>query len=211
VPAAGVAIALVMLALPRGFLVPALPYAAGAAAVIVLLGSLHTLAATHAARLALFLVGWGAHAAAAMYESLAAPPAQHEWLTRFAAGAGIAVFAASVGLIVVGVLRAEARQRGRAERNALDAARKYRHVYYTAPVALISIDLLGQVLRWNDQAAQLFRGQLKVPRRSSPRRARAGGTAPRSRCGSKRPTGGCAPARSMRCWPPTRSRSRWST
>lgn len=164
VPAAGVAVALVMLVLPQRFLVPALPYAAGLAAVIVLLGSMHTLAATHAARLALFLAGWGAHAAAAVYGSLASSAAPHDWLARLAAGSGIAAFAASAGLIVVGALRAEARQRDRAERNALDAARKYRHVYYTAPVALISIDLLGQVLRWNDQAAQLFRGQLKQGR-----------------------------------------------
>jgi len=160
---AGVAAALAMLVLPQEFLLPALPYAAGLVAVVVLLASLHTLAATRPGRLATFLAGWGAHAVAALHESLAAP-SQHEWITRVAVGAGIVAFAASVGLLVGRILLVEARQRDRAGRNALDAARKYRHVYYTAPVALISVDLLGQVLRWNDRAGQLFRGRLKQGR-----------------------------------------------
>lgn len=163
VPAAGVAAALAMLVLPRGFLLPAFPYAAGLVAVIVLLASLHTLAATHAARLATFLAGWGAHAAAALYESLASP-AEQGGLAGLAVGAGIVVFAASAATIVGRIVSVEARKRDRAERNALDAARKYRHVYYTAPVALISIDLLGQVLRWNDQAGHLFRAALRQGR-----------------------------------------------
>lgn len=163
VPPAGAALALAMPALAPAPVLPALPYAAGLAAVLVLLASLHTLAATRPAALALFLSGWGAHAAAAIYESLASP-ARHDWLAPLAAGAGVFAFATSTGLIVARILRVEARRRDRAERNALDAARKYRHVYYTAPVALISTDLLGQVLRWNDQAGRLFHGELKQGR-----------------------------------------------
>jgi diguanylate cyclase (GGDEF)-like protein len=163
VPAAGGIAALVFLALPQPLAPAGLPYAAGLVSVIVLFASLHTMAATHAAQLSVFIVGWAAHAAGAMYESLT-PTGSPGSPGSLAAGSGTIVFALAVGGIVARRLRAEARQRDQAERNALDAARKYRHVYYTAPVALISADLLGQILRWNDQAGRLFRTELRQGR-----------------------------------------------
>ena len=163
VPAAGVVAALVVLALPQALAPAGLPYAAGLVTVVVLLASLHTMAATHAAQLSIFIAGWAAHAAGAMYESLARIGSDDSPGT-LAAASGTIAFALAVGGIVAGRLRAEARQRDRAERNALDAARKYRHVYYTAPVALISTDRLGQILRWNDQAGRLFRSELRQGR-----------------------------------------------
>ncbi|RPH61885.1 MAG: GGDEF domain-containing protein, partial [Burkholderiales bacterium] len=163
VPAAGVVAALAVLVMPPALALPALPYAAGLVAVLVLLASLHTLATTHVGQLSLFLAGWAAHAVGAMRDSLAPAGANDPpgWLW---AETGAIAFAACACLVVVRTLLAEIRQRDRAERNALDAARKYRHVYYSAPVAMISVDLLGQVLRWNDQAAHLFRHELRQGR-----------------------------------------------
>jgi diguanylate cyclase (GGDEF)-like protein len=43
---------------------------------------------------------------------------------------------------------------------ALDSARHYRHLYYNAPVALLSADTHGTVLRWNEQAYALFGDRL---------------------------------------------------
>jgi len=59
---------------------------------------------------------------------------------------------------------AERSQQSRTQRNLLDSARKYRHVYYSAPVALLSVDLAGQIQRWNDQASLLFKGLLRQGR-----------------------------------------------
>ena len=44
----------------------------------------------------------------------------------------------------------------RAQRRSLESALKFRHVYYTVPVGLVSVAPDGQVLRWNDVAAQFF-------------------------------------------------------
>ena len=38
----------------------------------------------------------------------------------------------------------------------VESARKYRHVYYSVPIALMSIDMQGNVLRWNEKAQQSF-------------------------------------------------------
>jgi diguanylate cyclase (GGDEF)-like protein len=38
----------------------------------------------------------------------------------------------------------------------VESARKYRHVYYSVPIALMSIDMQGNVLRWNEKAQQAF-------------------------------------------------------
>lgn len=46
-------------------------------------------------------------------------------------------------------------------RRALDAARHYRHLYYSAPVALVSADAAGTVLRWNDRADAWFGDRLR--------------------------------------------------
>ncbi len=45
-------------------------------------------------------------------------------------------------------------------RRALEAARHYRHLYYSAPVALVSADPEGTVLRWNDRADAWFADRL---------------------------------------------------
>ena len=49
-------------------------------------------------------------------------------------------------------------------RRALDAARHYRHLYYSAPVALVSADAVGTVLRWNDRADAWFSDRLRKGR-----------------------------------------------
>ena len=57
--------------------------------------------------------------------------------------------------------------RSRAHELALDAARKYRHVYYSVPIALLSVDQSGAVLRRNELAERLF-GQALAQGRLNP-------------------------------------------
>ena len=49
-------------------------------------------------------------------------------------------------------------------RRALESARHYRHLYYCAPVALVSSDPDGTVLRWNDRADAWLRDRLRKGR-----------------------------------------------
>ena len=49
----------------------------------------------------------------------------------------------------------------------VDSARKYRHIYYSVPIALISIDTQGYVLRWNEKAERAF-GKALVGGRLNP-------------------------------------------
>ncbi len=49
-------------------------------------------------------------------------------------------------------------------RRALESARHYRHLYYSAPVALVSTDPDGTVLRWNDRADGWFSDRLRKGR-----------------------------------------------
>jgi diguanylate cyclase (GGDEF)-like protein len=49
-------------------------------------------------------------------------------------------------------------------RRAIESARHYRHLYYSAPVALVSADARGTVLRWNDRADAWFGDRLRKGR-----------------------------------------------
>jgi len=49
-------------------------------------------------------------------------------------------------------------------RRALDAARHFRHLYYSAPIALVSADAGGTILRWNDRADAGFAVRLRKGR-----------------------------------------------
>ncbi len=49
-------------------------------------------------------------------------------------------------------------------RRARDAARHYRYLYYSAPVALVSADRHGTLLRWNDRADAWFGDRLRKGR-----------------------------------------------
>jgi diguanylate cyclase (GGDEF)-like protein len=49
-------------------------------------------------------------------------------------------------------------------RRAIESARHYRHLYYSAPVALVSTDAAGTVLRWNDRADIGFADRLRKGR-----------------------------------------------
>ena len=73
---------------------------------------------------------------------------------------GSAGFSVLLGLRLLERRRQRAGQMQRAGREAFEAARRYRHVYYSAPVGLMSASPEGFLLRWNDQAGRLFAGRL---------------------------------------------------
>ncbi|MFT3802962.1 MAG: EAL domain-containing protein [Burkholderiaceae bacterium] len=77
---------------------------------------------------------------------------------------GSAVFVAVGTLMVVERRRHHGERRARLHREAVDAARQYRHVYYSAPVGLVSATASGHVLRWNDMAQRFFPDRLQPGR-----------------------------------------------
>lgn len=109
-----------------------------------------------------FVFGWVLHAVGIVARDDVAGPAIADGLLDVRSGA--LAFAVLALAIVGRVAYVERERRLQTQRNLLDAARKYRHVYYSVPVALLSVDTAGQVQRWNDLAGQLFRAELKQGR-----------------------------------------------
>jgi len=120
-------------------------------------------ASQRTARLPVFLGAWAMHAIGIARDMpvLAAGSGAVEWLSG---NSGAILLVACTSVIAGRALREDARHRERAQRNLLETARQYRHVYYSAPVALVSIDSTGQVLRWNEQAARNFPAELRQGR-----------------------------------------------
>ncbi|MFT4100605.1 MAG: EAL domain-containing protein [Burkholderiaceae bacterium] len=96
-----------------------------------------------------------------VFEPAAADPAGWRLLSFWN---GSAVFVAFGALMVVERRRGLGERRARLHREAVDAARQYRHVYYSAPVGLVSATASGHVLRWNDMAQQFFPDRLQPGR-----------------------------------------------
>jgi len=160
-PAAGLALSVAGAGLFAGFRFPAVGYVATALVVAVLVGVAAARARPYRPMLVLVL-GWSLHAAGLAFGGDPAGASPRE--PRLDAQAGSLAFFVCVLAVAVWVAYAERRRRQRAQQNLIDSARKYRHVYYSAPVALLSVDASGQVQRWNDLAGQLFRGELKQGR-----------------------------------------------
>lgn len=119
-------------------------------------------AATRSAR-ATILAGWAMHAAGLAHDAWAGlyPRAAHE---APLAPYGALAFALGAAVSWALTLHRDAQRRERTQRHLLDSARKYRHVYYSAPVALMSVDPLGTILRWNDLASLYFGHELRQGR-----------------------------------------------
>jgi len=137
-------------------------YAASALVAFGFVGSAAVRAPRAQLSMLVFSLGWLLHAMGiiASVES----PASGAAAPLLDANSGAVVFLACVLAVVARSAYAERMRRLRAQRNVIDAARKYRHVYYSAPVALLSVDLVGQVQRWNDLAARLFSEELRQGR-----------------------------------------------
>jgi len=137
-------------------------YAATALAVVALAG----VAAAQAPRVHLpmlvFALGWLLHAAG-IVGALDVAPSRHAPAV-LDPRSGALVFLACAMAVVLHAACVERARRLRTQRNLLDTARKYRHVYYSAPVALLSVDPAGQIQRWNELAARLFQRDLRQGR-----------------------------------------------
>ncbi len=108
-----------------------------------------------------FVLGWTLHAIGIVARVDVAPSIADDLLDVRTGALAFAVLA----LTIVGrVAYVERQRRLQTQRNLIEAARKYRHVYYSVPVALLSVDPAGQVQRWNDLAGQLFRAELRQGR-----------------------------------------------
>ncbi len=139
---------------------------AGYLATGVAVAALAGLASTQAPRaylpLLVLALGWLLHAGGIVSTLDAGDPSKPGALLD--AHSGAFALLACVLAIASQSAYAERVRRLRTQRNLLDSARKYRHVYYSAPVALLSVDLAGQIQRWNELAARLFRGDLRQGR-----------------------------------------------
>ncbi|MCO5099370.1 MAG: EAL domain-containing protein [Burkholderiaceae bacterium] len=140
----------------------ALGYVAGAIAVATIVAAAVYEAPRQRAPFAVFAVGWLAHAGALF--AVAAPLAMPLRVAPSTASVGAIVFLSCAAAVIVQWMRLVRADELRRQRNVLDSARKYRHVYYSAPVALLSADLAGQIQRWNDLASKLFPDELRQGR-----------------------------------------------
>lgn len=112
--------------------------------------------------LSVFALGWLLHSAGIVSTLDGGNPQHAHFLPDEGSGA-FALLACVLAVASQAVCVERARQL-RTQRNLLDSARKYRHVYYSAPIALLSADPAGQIQRWNDLAARLFRDNLRQGR-----------------------------------------------
>lgn len=159
-----VAAALAALAsLATGMRFEALPYIAALLCVAASIVVVPARASGRTARLPLFLGAWAMHAIGIAREmpALAAGSGAVEWVS---ANSGVILLVLCTSVIAARALREHAERRERTQRTLIETARQYRHVYYSAPVALVSIDPTGQILRWNEQAAQFFPSELRQGR-----------------------------------------------
>jgi len=147
---------------PPGFAVTG--YAASAFAVVALAAVGSAQAPRTWLPTLVFTFGWLLHAASIFAAPAAGTvPSRDAFVVLDARSGALAFLACAIALVAhaAWVVRA---QRLRLQRNLLDSARKYRHVYYSAPVALLSVDPAGQIQRWNELAARLFRRELRQGR-----------------------------------------------
>lgn len=157
-PAAGFATALVAGAFAAPLRFPASGYVAAALIAAVLVGLSSLRSRPRWPMLALVL-GWSLHAAGIVSGGEAAN-AGDDSLPLDAHSAALA-FLACTFAVAVQVARDGCRRVRRRQRDLIDSARRYRHVYCSAPVALLSVDSSGRVQRWNDLAGELFRDGLR--------------------------------------------------
>jgi diguanylate cyclase (GGDEF)-like protein len=102
-----------------------------------------------------FIAGSGALAAAIAAALLVAAGVSHPFLSLMLVGAtSLAAFAWGMSVTEAALL--ERAKLDAAHDKVVESGRKYRHVYYSVPIALMSIDLQGNVLRWNEMAGQAF-------------------------------------------------------
>src|SRR5690606_2439890 len=94
--------------------------------------------------------------APAVAVALAAAAGAGSAALSLAVACGAALTALAWGTSVSLASAAARRELDAAQDKIIDSARKYRHVYYSVPIALVSVDTQGNVLRWNEMAQQAF-------------------------------------------------------
>jgi diguanylate cyclase (GGDEF)-like protein len=78
--------------------------------------------------------------------------------------AATALCALGWGMAVTKAALSERAKLEAAHDKVVESGRKYRHVYYSVPIPLISVDTQGHVLRWNEMAGQAFGSALVAGR-----------------------------------------------
>ncbi|HEY0877208.1 MAG TPA: EAL domain-containing protein [Zeimonas sp.] len=161
-PMIGFGVALLGVALFESLRLAEAGYVATALVVGVLVGAASARSPLTQLPMIVFALGATLHAVgiASGVDTAAAPPVAGP----LDSNPGAFAFLACMLGVAARTAWAERRNRLVRQRNLVDSARKYRHVYYSAPVALLSVDPAGQIHRWNDLAAQLFRGELRQGR-----------------------------------------------
>ncbi len=138
-----------------GVPVPAAIVAVVPGIVALTVGSLQVLRATASREIHWYLAGLGALTPAIALALAAAAGGITTALSLVLVGA--AALAALGWGAAVSVAAASARgSLDVAQDKLIESARKYRHVYYSVPIALVSVDTQGNVLRWNEMAQEAF-------------------------------------------------------
>jgi diguanylate cyclase (GGDEF)-like protein len=112
-------------------------------------------------------IAGGIAVAASVGLALAVAAGASSMLIALALVATTSLAAFAWGMTVTEAALVERARLNAAHDKVIESGRKYRHVYYSVPIALMSVDLQGNVLRWNEKAEQAF-GQALVGGRLNP-------------------------------------------
>ncbi len=149
-----------------GVPVPAAAIAAIPGIAALAVGTLQVLRAAESREIRWYLAGLVA-LAPSLALALASAAGVTGVVLAFVLVAAAALAAATWGAAVSIAAAAARAELDAAQDKIIESARKYRHVYYSVPIALVSVDTQGNVLRWNEMAQNAF-GHLLEPGRLNP-------------------------------------------
>ncbi len=147
----------------QGVPVPAAAIAAVPGIAALAVGSLQVLRAADSREIRWFLAGLVALAPSLALALASAAGVTNAVLSLVLVGAA-ALSAAAWGAAVSIAASAARAELDAAQDKIIESARKYRHVYYSVPIALVSVDTQGNVLRWNEMAQEAFGHMLEQGR-----------------------------------------------
>ena len=151
---------------PGQFLLPIAATGTAACALPMAIASYRILQGSRKETIQWYVAGWGALAPALVLALFVAAGVSNTFIALLLL-ATTSVSAFAWGMAVTEDARSQHAKMDAAHDKVIESARKYRHVYYSVPIALMSADMQGNVLRWNEMAEQAF-GKALVGGRLNP-------------------------------------------
>ncbi len=152
---AGIVLLSLIVGASEGLLIPFATAGALACVLPPAAAALRILPAAQGHAIRWYLAGWVLATAATAGALAAAADAPGAWLApALLVATMLAAFAWAFS--VSSQSASERASQDAAHDKVVESARKYRHVYYSVPIALMSLDRQGNILRWNEMADRAF-------------------------------------------------------